>query len=143
MRKRLRISTEILQQIYMHKSMSPVTLIVVIALGVAIGLAVAPYVGIMVAITVGAFLVAAFIFLVLFVLRTSVQQGFSLKDKFKEAVRIYFQAILNAWRMLIHPSDVGDGFSFRRRFNGIIVLFVCLVWAVVAVGVILLLLFPT
>jgi hypothetical protein len=127
----------------MHKSMSPVTLIVVIALGVAIGLAVAPYVGVMVAITVGVFLVAAFIFLVLFVLRTSVQQGLSLKEKFIEVILVYFQAILNAWSMLVRPSDIGDGFSFRRRFNGITVLFVCLVWAVVAVGVILLLLFPT
>jgi arginine exporter protein ArgO len=70
--------------------MSPITLIIVIALGVAIGISAAPYLGTAVAIAGGALLVAIAALLAFFILRSSVQQGISFVEKIKEGVRIYF-----------------------------------------------------
>lgn len=123
--------------------MSPITLIIVIALGVAIGISAAPYLGTAVAIAGGALFFATAALLAFFILRSSVKQGLSFGEKVKESVRIYFRAIPNAWGMLIRPSDIGDGLSLRRRINGLAVLFVCLVWAAVVIGAVLLALFPT
>ncbi len=137
----LRHTVESSTRIYVPKLMSPITLIIVIALGVAIGISAAPYLGTAVAIAGGALLVAIAALLAFFILRSSVQQGISFVEKIKEGVRIYFRAIPNAWNMLTRPSDVGDGLSLKRRLNGLVALFVCLVWAAVVIGPVLVVIF--
>lgn len=123
--------------------MSPLTLIVVIALGVAIGIAASPYIGTLFAAIGVVLLLIATLFASSILLRISVQQGVSLGANIKDGIRLYFRSIPKAWNMMIRPSEMGDGLSIRRRFDGLAVLFVCLVWALVVVGAILLFLFPT
>lgn len=122
--------------------MRPLNLIVVIALGVAIGIAVAPYIGTLFASIGVVLLVIATLFVMSILLRISVQQGVSMGANIKDGIRLYFRSIPKAWNMLTRPSEMGDGLSIRRRFDGLVVLFVCLVWAIVVVGCALLVLFP-
>lgn len=46
------------------------------------------------------------------------------------AFRWYFQAIPQAWRMLVGSSTPSRGLSLSRRADGLIMLFTLLVWAV-------------
>ncbi|CAE6739485.1 hypothetical protein [Candidatus Nitrotoga fabula] len=123
--------------------MSPLTLVVVIALGVAFGIAAALYVGTLFAFVSGALLVSIVLFLTFVLLRVSLKEGISLTKIINDGVRLYFRAIPQAWNMLTRPSELGDEFFVRRRIDGLVILFVCFVWAVVIVGAVLLVLFPT
>jgi hypothetical protein len=123
--------------------MSTLTLFLVVAAAVACGIAVAPYVGIAVA-AIGALLLAAItLFIAYGLLRASVVEGTSFAKQVASGIRIYFRALPRAWKMFIGASQPGQSSSIRSRINGFVVLFVCLLWALVVVGAALLILFQT
>lgn len=114
--------------------MSPSLLLVIIALGVAIGVASAPFIGKFFDVA-GIFVIIGGTILVVYVLiRISMQ-------RVKESIGMYFRSIPKAWGILTCTSNLGKGFSLKQRLDGLVILFVCLVWGIVVVGLIYLMIF--
>ena len=123
--------------------MSPLTLFLVIAAAVACGIVLAPYIGTIAAIMTGLVLAGIALMIGFAIVKGLFRESVSLVASLSAGIRIYFRAIPRAWSMLFSPTASGERGQLHRRLDGLVVLLVCLVWAVVIVGFAVLLLFPT
>lgn len=123
--------------------MNPLSLFVVIAAAVACGIALAPHVGAIAALFGGLILLGIVLAIAFAMAKGIFREGVSLFAWLSSGVRIYFRAIPRAWSLLTTSASPGEQGQLGRRFDGLVVLLVCVVWAIVIIGFALLLLFPT
>jgi hypothetical protein len=123
--------------------MNSLSLFVVIAAAVACGVALAPHVGAIAAIFGGLTLLCIALVIAFAIAKGLFREGVSLFALLSAGVRIYFRTIPRAWSLLITPASPSEQGHLGRRFDGLVVLLVCVVLAIVIIGFALLLLFPT
>ena len=123
--------------------MNSLSLFVVIAAAVACGIALAPHVGTIAAIFGGLTLLCIALVIAFAIAKGLFRKGVSLFAWLSAGVRIYFRAIPWAWSLLITPASSSEQGHLSRRFDGLVVLLVCVVWAIVIIGFALLLIFLT